>query len=81
MVASVFEGSCNRPAQLVPLLTEHHCDIVHEGNEASQHYLRPIVSSLSELSAGWLTLASPFHCPEVQICSLIPGPFPHQDWS
>lgn len=50
----VCEGSCNRPAQLLPLRHPPWGE-----QKASQYYLRPIASSLSDMSAGWLTLQAP----------------------
>lgn len=53
-----------------------HCNILHEGYTATQYYHRHIKSSLSEISAGWLTLANPFHCRQVKLLSLVPYPPP-----
>lgn len=44
----------------------------------------PILSKANCIISFWHVCrladpASPFHCPEVQICSLVPGPLPHND--
>lgn len=66
-------GRCDRPAQLLPL--RHP-----PWGEQSLPILSKAYCIISFWN-GWLTLSSPFHCPEVQICSLVPGPLPHHDWS